>query len=66
MRKYRVNLRTTPGFHAQYEGGVTVTAENEDDAIEAAFNRLLGRHGTFSDWNRSFFKVVSVVREFDR
>jgi hypothetical protein len=58
--KYRVWVRTTPGFHAQYDGKVDVWAADEDGAANAALAEL--RRGAFSDWNNSFWKIERVER----
>jgi tRNA(Ile)-lysidine synthase TilS/MesJ len=63
MKKYNVWIRSVPGFFAQYDGKVTVFAENEDDAVERAFNKL--KRGAFPDRSRDMWKVDKVERVHD-
>ena len=55
---YRVWLRSTPGFYAQYSGKIDVYAESQEDAIDAAFTKL--KLGAFPDRNRTMWKVERV------
>ena len=58
--KYNVYMRSVPGFYEQYSGKVTVNAENDTDAIEAAYWKL--KNGAFRDRSRSMWKVERVER----
>lgn len=57
-RKYRVWMRSRPGFYAQYDGKVDVCADNEDQAIERAFAEL--KRGAFPERGPSMWKVDRV------
>jgi hypothetical protein len=62
MNKYRVWIRSTPGFYEQYDGKVDVFAEDEEQARERALQELW--HGAFPDRGRSMWKIerVEVLR----
>jgi hypothetical protein len=62
MNRYDVWMRSTPGFYEQYNGKVSVVAEDDTAAIEAAFREL--KRTTFKDRNRSMWKVEKVERKF--
>jgi len=56
--KYRVWLKTVGGFHAQYNGYVDVFAENMEDGVQRAIDRL--RNESFPDYPRHFWQVLRV------
>ena len=56
--KYSVHMRSTPGFYEQYSGEVKVSAENEKEAIDRAFQKL--KTGAFRDRSRNMWEVVKV------
>jgi hypothetical protein len=58
MALYRVWMRSTPGFYAQYDGKVDVNASDPEEAIEKAYRRL--RQGAFPDRGRNCWKVEKV------
>ncbi len=60
MKKYRVWLRSVPGFCAQYNGKVDVYADNAEEAVELALLKL--KRGTFSDRDNSMWEVDKVER----
>ncbi len=60
LSRYRVYLRSTPGFYEQYNGYTEVFAENEDQAIERAFREL--RRTAFPDRGPSMWKTEKVER----
>lgn len=62
MNKYKVFIRSRPGFYEQYSGTVEVTAENEDDAVDAAFRKL--KAGAFPDRNKDMWKLEEVTRVY--
>ncbi len=62
MNTYEVAMRSKPGPVEQYNGIVTVQAENDDEAIEAAFRKL--KNGAFPDRNRGMWTVDSVTRRY--
>lgn len=63
MNKYRVWVRSTPGFYEQYDGKVDVFAEDEEQARERALREL--RRGAFPDRGPSMWKIerVEVLRQ---
>lgn len=63
MNEYNVWMRSTPGFYAQYDGKVTVRADNDEDAIEEAFREL--KRTAFPDRSRSMWRVEKVERVFN-
>lgn len=58
--KYRVWMRSAPGFYEQYSGKVDVFAESEDQAIDRAFQEL--KRGAFPDRSRNMWRVEKVER----
>jgi len=64
MKKYNVWIKSVPGFSAQYDGKVTVFADDDDEAIELAFRKL--KNGAFPERSRSMWKVEKVERVFLR
>lgn len=60
MKKWRVWLKSRPGFFAQYDGKIDVVAETDDDAVERALDRL--KSGAFPDRDRSMWIVERVER----
>ena len=58
MGKYRVWLRSKPGFYEQYDGHVDVDAESIDDAPRVALDKL--RRGVFSDRNSAMWNIEKV------
>ena len=61
--KYKVKMQSRPGFYAQYGGYVTVYANNEEEAVDAAFREL--KRGAFPDRGRSMWRVEEVKRAWD-
>jgi hypothetical protein len=64
MKRYNVWLRSRPGFYAQYDGKVTVWADDEDDAVEMAMHKL--KTGAFSDRDNSMWIVEKVERVHEK
>jgi len=62
MHTYEVAMRSKPGPVEQYNGIVTVFAESEEDAIEAAYRKL--KRGAFPDRNRGMWTVDAVTRRY--
>ena len=60
-RKYKVSLHSKPGVWEYYEGDVSVKAEDEVDAIEAALTKL--KRTSFPDRPRSSWVVDAVEPE---
>lgn len=60
MKKFKVFLRSRPGMYAQYDGAVTVFADDEDEAVDRALDKL--KRGSFPDRDRSMWKVEKVER----
>jgi hypothetical protein len=58
--KYRVWLRSVPGQFEQYDGKVDVTADNDEAAIKAAFDKL--QRTAFPDRSRADWRVYRVER----
>jgi len=56
-------MRSVSGFYEQYSGKVEVYAENDEQAVEKAFRKL--KATTFSDRDRSMWKVEKVERSFN-
>jgi len=59
MKKYKIYLRSKPGFYAQYSGALTVVANDEEQAIERAFLRL--KTGAFPDRDRSMWIIEKII-----
>ncbi len=57
MKRYRVWLRSKPGFYEQYDGKIDVYADSDEQAIDEAFREL--KH-TFPERGRSMWKVEKV------
>ena len=55
---YKVWMKSTPGFYAQYDGSISVFAESEDEAIEEAFKKL--KRNSFPDRSRDMWKIEKV------
>lgn len=62
MNKYKVFIRSRPGFYEQYSGTVEVVAEDDDAAVDAAFRKL--KAGSFPDRNKDMWKVEQVDRVY--
>ena len=60
MNKYRVWLRSRPGFYEQYDGHVDVVADDEDAAPSAAFAKL--RSTSFPDRSAATWKIERIER----
>lgn len=60
LKRYKVWMRTRGGMYAQYDGAVSVWAEDDDQAIERAFREL--KRGAFPDYGRDMWKVERVER----
>lgn len=58
MQKYRVWLRSRPGFYEQYNGKVDVYAEDVEQAKERAFREL--KQGVFPDRNASMWRIEKI------
>jgi hypothetical protein len=61
MNKYRVEMHSAPGMWATYDGYVDVIAEDDEDAIERALNRL--KRASFPDRPKSGWVIDSVTRK---
>lgn len=59
-KKFRVWIRSKPGFYAQYDGKVDVFAGDEEEAVSEALRRL--RTGAFRDRDDSMWTVEKVER----
>lgn len=57
-KKYVVWMRSVPGMYAQYDGKVTVYAEDEFEAAENAHIKL--KRGAFPDRDRSMWRVEKI------
>lgn len=51
-------MRSVPGMYAQYDGKVSVSARDEEEAVENAITKL--RRGSFPDRSRSMWKVEKI------
>ena len=60
MNKYEVHMRSVPGHYAQYDGSLTVWANDDSDAIERAFREL--KRGAFPDRSRDMWRCYLVLR----
>jgi acylphosphatase len=60
VKQFEVWLRSVPGFYTQYDGKVEVCADNEDEAVERAFDKL--RRTSFPDRSRSMWRIEKVER----
>lgn len=60
MFQYEVSLTSVSGMYAQYSGNVLVHAENEDEAIEEALNKL--KRTSFPDRSRDMWRIKGVRR----
>jgi hypothetical protein len=58
MNRYRVWLRSVPGFYEQYDGYVDVVAEDTEDAKRVALRKL--KQTSFPDRNASMWRVERV------
>lgn len=58
LTKFRVWMRSVPGFYEQYDGKVDVFAEDAEQAKERAYAEL--NRGAFPDRWRSMWKVDRV------
>jgi hypothetical protein len=56
--QYRVWMRSRPGPYAQYDGKVDVTADDDEAAVDAAFDKL--KRGAFLDRSRGMWRVERV------
>ena len=56
--RYRVWIRSTPGFYAQYNGKVDVVADDPEQAEDRAFREL--KRGAFPDRGRSMWQVEKI------
>jgi hypothetical protein len=57
-KKFKVYLRSVPGFYEQYDGSIDVLAIDSEQAIEKAFRQL--KRTTFSDRTNSMWSVEKV------
>lgn len=64
MKRYRVWLKSVPGFYEQYSGKVDVYADNDEEAIDLAFYKL--KTGAFKDRSKDMWRVEKVERIFER
>jgi len=58
MNKYRVWIRSNPGFYEQYNGYVDVFAEDDKNAIQAALKKL--KRTSFPDRDNSMWRIEKV------
>lgn len=61
LRRYRVSLHSKPGIWEYYDGDVSVQAEDEVEAIDAALSKL--KQTSFPDRPRSSWVVDAVEPE---
>ena len=61
LRKYKVSLHSKPGMGEHYKGDVSVEAEHEVDAIDAALTKL--KRTSFPDRPSSSWVVDAVEPE---
>lgn len=61
MKKYRVWLRSKPGFYEQYSCNLIVISKDENDAIKRALIEL--KKTTFEDRSSDSWIVEKVERE---
>lgn len=60
-QRYRVYLRSTPGFYAQYDGHVDVVSRSSDrDDIFRAAVRQLARGAFFDRPSLDFWKLEKI------
>lgn len=57
---YKVWVRSVPGFYEQYDGCLTVFADDSEQAIDRAFAEL--KRTAFPDRSRSMWRVEKVER----
>jgi hypothetical protein len=62
--RYKVWLRSVPGFCAQYQGYVPVVARDEEEAAQRAFAEL--RRTAFPDRGPSMWKIERVEQVMER
>lgn len=62
MNTYKVWIRSKPGPVEQYDGYVEVHANDGDDAIDRAFQKL--KRESFPDRNRGMWNVEKVEQVF--
>lgn len=60
MQKYRVEMHSKAGMWAYYDGHVDVQADNEEEAIEQALDRL--KRTSFPDRPRNAWAIDGVQR----
>lgn len=56
--KFRVWIRSTPGFYAQYDGYVDVVADDAESAGAAALRKL--KATAFPDRSSAFWRIEKV------
>lgn len=57
-KRFKVSIKSVPGFYAQYSGDVEVFAKDVDDAVDTALTKL--KRGAFQDRTNDMWRVVSV------
>jgi hypothetical protein len=60
LPKFRVWIRSVPGFYEQYDGKVDVFAEDEEQATERAMVEL--KRGAFFDRDASMWRVERIEK----
>lgn len=60
LPKFRVWIRSVPGFYEQYDGKVDVFAEDEAQARTRALQEL--KRGAFPDRGASMWRIERVER----
>lgn len=60
MYRFRVWMRSVPGFYEQYDGKVDVWADDESQAEDRAFAEL--KRGAFPDRSRNMWKVERIEK----
>jgi len=58
MKKYDVYMKSVPGMYAQYNGKVTVYADNEEEAVDLALLKL--RRGSFPDRSSDMWRIEKI------
>jgi hypothetical protein len=60
LSRFRVWIRSVPGFYEQYDGKVDVWAEDDEQAKERAFAEL--KRGVFPERSRDMWKVERIEK----
>ncbi len=63
MAQYRVTMHSKPGMWAGYDGHVDVFADEDDEAVDKALNKL--KRTSFPDRGRSDWIIDDIARVGD-